>query len=159
MRNAGLGWIARLLLIALRALHRRRANDAHRQFASGFMQLVCADLLARTGFPVELALLGHLELVAGQLEVLDHQGQLVAQLSPLAGEVLALEDTPFLQYRHDDFVEVDARVVDTPDGDDHGFAPELGTWKPGIWKWLKIRCSDFMAWLGTRSNAASLTSR
>ncbi|KAF3417490.1 hypothetical protein BIT17_3833 [Mycobacterium tuberculosis variant bovis] len=26
MRNAGLGWIARLLLIALRALHRRRAG-------------------------------------------------------------------------------------------------------------------------------------
>src|ERR1700752_2734254 len=72
---------------------------AHRQLACGLMQLVCGDLLAGTGFPVELALVGHLQLVAGRLEFLDQQSKIVAQLGCLAGEVLPLEDAKFLQYR------------------------------------------------------------
>src|SRR5215469_8942684 len=99
---------------------------AHRQLACRLMQLERGGPLTRACLPLELALLGHLESIAGQLEFLDQQGKIVAQFGCLTGEVFALEDAPFLQHRHDDLVEVDARVVDAPDGDGHGFSPELG---------------------------------
>src|ERR1700751_6095355 len=52
---------------------------AHRQLARGFMQLVCGDLVACTGFPLELALLGHLELVAHCLKLFHQQRQVVTK--------------------------------------------------------------------------------
>src|ERR1700760_3337533 len=44
---------------------------AHYQLARGFMELECGDSLARAGFPLELALLGDFELVAGCLKLFD----------------------------------------------------------------------------------------
>src|SRR6201999_1298276 len=51
---------------------------AHRQLARSLMQFERRGLLASTGLPIELALLGHLELVAGCLELLDQQGKVFA---------------------------------------------------------------------------------
>src|SRR5689334_22063886 len=93
---------------------------AHGQGARCLVQLIRGRLLAGAGFPIELALLGHLELVAGRLEFLDQQGEIVAQRGGFTGEVLALEDPPFPQHRHHDLLEVDARVVHTADSDHDG---------------------------------------
>ena len=108
---------------------------------------------------LEASLLGDLELLARLLEFLDELAQLVAFARGLAGEVVALEDAPLLQHRHHDVVEVDTRVIDAADGDDHGLAAELGTVKPGILKLTRTRCSECIAWSGAMSKPASDTSR
>src|ERR1700752_3552635 len=74
-----------------------RLPPAHYQLARGFMKLECGDLLARAGFPLELALLGHLELVARRLKLFDQDREVVAHPRGVAREVVALEDAPFCQ--------------------------------------------------------------
>ncbi len=94
-------------------------------------EVLGAPLLGLLRLPLEALLLGDLELVAGLLELLDQHAEVVTHPRGLAGEVLALEDAPLLQHRLHDVVEVDARVVDAADRDDHGLAPELRNGEAG----------------------------
>src|SRR5947209_2377605 len=53
---------------------RKRLPPAHCQRSCGLMKFLGGDLHAFAGFPLELALLGHLELVASYLKLLDQDG-------------------------------------------------------------------------------------
>src|ERR1700756_1549620 len=110
---------------------RRRSPRAERQRPFGFEYLAGRDLLGLAGLALEVALLGLVELVAGHLELLDQHAQVVAQPRGLAAEVLAFEDAPLPQHRQDDLVEMDARIVDAADRDDHRLAPKLRHREPG----------------------------
>src|SRR3954464_11296304 len=65
-----------------------RLPPAHGQLARRLVELERGGPLGRAGFPVELTPLGHLELVAGRLELLHQHAQVVAKRGGITGEVL-----------------------------------------------------------------------